>query len=125
MSLRDLPHLGGLVFGTPLMIARPKLDTILNVLTLRLQDDSTTPPLPPGGTLPFVVTPSGVAILPVLGTLANRTIGLAAMSGLASYLRLGEQLDLAGTLDLPGFVRDPSPYLAVRWTPPKWDCIDR
>ena len=95
MSLRDLPHLGGLVFGTPLMIARPKLDTILNVLTLRLQDDSTTPPLPPGGTLPFVVTPSGVAILPVLGTLANRTFGIAAMSGLTSYLRLGEQLDQA------------------------------
>ena len=31
---------------------------------------------------------------------------------------------LAGTLDLPGFARDPAPYLAVRWTPPKWDWID-
>ena len=94
MSLPDLPHLGGLVFGAPLMIARPKLDTILNVLTFRLQGD--------GGDLgtpaddrPFVVTPNGIAVIPVLGTLANRTFGLAAMSGLASYLRLGEQLDQA------------------------------
>ncbi len=94
MSLPDLPYLGGLVFGAPLMIARPKLDTILNVLTFRLQGD--------GGDLgtpaddrPFVVTPNGIAVIPVLGTLANRTFGLAAMSGLASYLRLGEQLDQA------------------------------
>ena len=94
MSRPDLPHLGGLVFGAPLMIARPKLDTILNVLTFRLQGD--------GGDLgtpaddrPFVVTPNGIAVIPVLGTLANRTFGLAAMSGLASYLRLGEQLDQA------------------------------
>ena len=90
----DLPHLGGLVFGTPLMIARPKLDTILSVLTLRLAGE-------PGDTVasvgerPFLVTPNGIAVIPVLGTLANRTFGLAAMSGLASYLRLGEQLDLA------------------------------
>ena len=90
----DLPHLGGLVFGTPLMIARPKLDTILNVLSFRLQGDATDPGVP-ADDRPFVVTPNGIAIIPVLGTLANRTYGLAAMSGLASYLRLGEQLDLA------------------------------
>ncbi len=94
MSLVDLPHLGGLVFGAPLMIARPKLDTILQVLSFRLQGDATDPGVP-AGDRPFVVTPNGIAIIPVLGTLANRTFGLAAMSGLASYVRLGEQLDLA------------------------------
>ena len=94
MPIPDLPHLGGLVFGTPLMIARPKLDTILQVLSFRLQGDSTDPAVPTGDQ-PFVVTPNGIAIIPVLGTLANRTFGLAAMSGLASYVRLGEQLDLA------------------------------
>ncbi|CAK0740299.1 hypothetical protein CCP2SC5_1070001 [Azospirillaceae bacterium] len=31
---------------------------------------------------------------------------------------------LAGALDLPGFPRDPEPYMAVRWTPPKWDWVD-
>ncbi|MEI7608084.1 MAG: S49 family peptidase, partial [Rhodospirillaceae bacterium] len=94
MSLVDLPHLGGLVFGTPLMIARPKLDTILQVLSFRLQGDAPDPGAP-AGDRPFMVTPNGIAVIPVLGTLANRTFGLAAMSGLASYVRLGEQLDLA------------------------------
>ena len=94
MSLVDLPHLGGLVFGTPLMIARPKLDTILQVLSFRMQGDAADPGGPTGDR-PFVVTPNGIAVIPVLGTLANRTFGLAAMSGLASYVRLGEQLDLA------------------------------
>ena len=93
MSIPDLPHLGGLVFGTPLMIARPKLDTILQVLSFRLQGDATDPGVP--ADRPFVITPNGIAVIPVLGTLANRTFGLAAMSGLASYVRLGEQLDLA------------------------------
>ena len=31
---------------------------------------------------------------------------------------------LAGTLDLPGFNRDPAPYLATRWIPPKWEWVD-
>jgi lambda family phage portal protein len=31
---------------------------------------------------------------------------------------------LAGTLDLPGYARDPSRYYGVRWTPPKWDWVD-
>ena len=31
---------------------------------------------------------------------------------------------LAGTLDLPGFVRDPGPWLAARWIPPKWEWVD-
>ncbi len=106
MSLPDLPHLGGLVFGTPLMIARPKLDTILQVLSFRLQGDTTDSAVPTGDQ-PFVVTPNGIAIIPVLGTLANRTFGLAAMSGLASYVRLGEQLDLAAAdLAVKGILLD-------------------
>ena len=31
---------------------------------------------------------------------------------------------LAGTLDLPGFARDPAPYLAVKWIPPRWEWVD-
>ncbi|MEI8397148.1 MAG: S49 family peptidase [Rhodospirillaceae bacterium] len=93
MSLLDLPHLGGLVFGTPLMIARPKLDTILQVLSLRLQGNGSDTGV--SSDQAFPVTANGIAVIPVLGTLANRTFGLAAMSGLASYVRLGEQLDLA------------------------------
>jgi signal peptide peptidase SppA len=90
--LPDLPHLGGLLFGAPLMIARPKLDTILNVLTLRLQGAPGDAGAQPAR-CPFMVTPNGIAIIPVLGTLTNRTFGLSALSGLASYVSLGEQLD--------------------------------
>jgi lambda family phage portal protein len=31
---------------------------------------------------------------------------------------------LAGALELPGFARDPAPYLPVKWIPPKWDWVD-
>ena len=31
---------------------------------------------------------------------------------------------LAGTLELPGFVRDPAPWLGVKWIPPRWEWID-
>ena len=31
---------------------------------------------------------------------------------------------LAVTLDLPGFARDPAPYLAVKWIPPRWEWVD-
>jgi len=31
---------------------------------------------------------------------------------------------LAGALELPGFARDPAPYLAVKWIPPMWEWVD-
>ena len=31
---------------------------------------------------------------------------------------------LSGALDLPGFVRDPAPYMAVKLIPPKWEWVD-
>lgn len=31
---------------------------------------------------------------------------------------------LAGSLDMPGYDRDPAPYLKTDWIPPKWDWID-
>ncbi len=88
-----LPHIAGRVFDAPLLIARAKLDTILGVLTPRLRGES----------LPFGVKPvardyeisSGVAIIPVVGTLVRRTVGLEAQSGLTSYGLIGERLDAA------------------------------
>lgn len=93
MSLGDLPHLAGRLFGTPLMIARPKLDTVLGVLRPRLfggdrLDAAEAMPEP----APYIVTPSGIAVIPVVGTLVNRTAGLAALSGLTSYQRLAGHL---------------------------------
>lgn len=93
MSLDDLPHLAGRVFGAPLMMARPKLDTVLGVLRPRLfggerLDVAETTPEP----APYVVTPSGIAVVPVFGTLVNRTAGLSALSGLTAYQRLSADL---------------------------------
>jgi signal peptide peptidase SppA len=88
-----LPHIAGRVFDAPLLIARAKLDTILGVLTPRLRGES----------LPFGAKPvtrdyeisNGIAIIPVVGTLVRRTVGLEAQSGLTSYGLIGERLDAA------------------------------
>lgn len=89
----DLPHLAGRLFGTPLMIAQPKLDTVLGVLRPRMfggdrLDAAEAMPEP----APYIVTPSGIAVIPVFGTLVNRTAGLAALSGMTSYQRLAGHL---------------------------------
>lgn len=88
-----LPHIAGRVFDAPLLIARAKLDTILGVLAPRLR----------GETLPFGAKPTmrdyevqnGVALIPVVGTLVRRTVGLEAQSGLTSYGLIAERLDAA------------------------------
>ncbi len=88
-----LPHIAGRVFDAPLLIARAKLDTILGVLVPRLRGES----------LPFGAKPvtrdyeveNGIAIIPVVGTLVRRAIGLEAQSGLMSYGLIAERLDAA------------------------------
>lgn len=40
----------------------------------------------------YDVTPEGIAVIPVFGTLVRRTVGLEAQSGLTSYASLGQQL---------------------------------
>jgi signal peptide peptidase SppA len=88
-----LPHIAGRVFDAPLLIARAKLDTILGVLVPRLRGES----------LPFGAKPvtrdyeveNGIAIIPVVGTLVRRTIGLEAQSGLMSYSLIAERMDAA------------------------------
>ena len=88
-----LPHIAGRVFDAPLLIARAKLDTILGVLMPRLQ----------GNALPFGANPvtrdyqitNGIAIIPIVGTLVRRTVGLEAQSGLTSYGTIEDQLEAA------------------------------
>lgn len=89
-----LPHTAGRVFNTPLMISRAKLDTILNVVVPRMEGDSL-----PAAALPesreYEVSKEGIAVIPVVGTLVRRTVGLEAQSGLTSYTALEEQLNAA------------------------------
>ena len=42
-----------------------------------------------GGNRPYELTEAGVALIPVLGTLVHRTLGMEAMSGMTSYGALG------------------------------------
>jgi len=89
-----LPHIAARVFGAPLMISRAKLDVILSVLTPRLQGESLSV-ASPALTRGYEVTPDGVSIIPILGTLVRRTVGLEAQSGLSSYVNIGQQIKQA------------------------------
>lgn len=89
-----LPYTAGRVFNTPLMISRPKLDTIMNVIAPRMQGEPLPFALPPEDR-EYTFSSNGIAVIPVLGTLVRRTIGLEAQSGLTSYVSLEDQLDAA------------------------------
>lgn len=92
--MKLLPHIAARVFGAPLMIARAKLDVILSVLVPRLDGESLQPKVS-AETRDYDVTPEGIAVIPVFGTLVRRTVGLEAQSGLVSYTIIGQQLDMA------------------------------
>ena len=89
----DLPHLASRVFGTPLMIARGKLDVILGVLAPRLAGSgldavgAATDPAPLSS-----ITVERIAVVSVIGTLVSRSGYLDAASGLASYADIGDAI---------------------------------
>ena len=110
-----LPHLACRVFGTPLLIARAKLDVIVSVLLPRL---SLRPDLYPTDSAspidPFALRsreivaaastidlrsldamPTGIAVIPIYGSLVKRTVGLQVESGLTSYASIADQIDAA------------------------------
>lgn len=90
-----LPHMAARLFGAPLMIHRPKLEVILAVLGPRIGLPQSAVPANaiPNRSSPASAT--GIAVLPVYGTLVRRTVGLEAESGLASYQGLATMLDAA------------------------------
>ena len=91
----QLVHLASRLYGTPLLIARAKLDVILAVLGPRigLQALDMAAPLPgPRSELP---TSPGIALIPVHGTLVRRALGLEVASGLCSYAEIGARVDAA------------------------------
>jgi signal peptide peptidase SppA len=90
----QLVHLASRLYGTPLLIARSKLDVILSVLGPRigLPDlEAAVPAVMPVS--PEVAAPPGIAVIPIHGTLVRRTLGLEAASGLLSYGEIGARLD--------------------------------
>lgn len=96
--MTDLPHLASRLFGTPLLVARPKLDVILGVLGPRFAG-SALEPLDIGSppTRGPEITPEGIAIIPVTGALVTRSGYLAAASGLMSYGDIGDAIEAASS----------------------------
>ena len=86
--MTDLPYLASRLYGTPLLIARPKLEVILGVLARKLAGDTLATP-PPIAADPAMSADrqnlEGIAVLPILGTLVRRSSYLGAASGLTSY----------------------------------------
>ena len=85
----------------PLLIAPQKLEVILGVLAPRL--GLAVPPRRRRGQRerpprkPYEVTPDGIAIIPIEGTLVHKTYGLDALSGLRSYVDIQEEIEDAAT----------------------------
>lgn len=93
----DLPHVAARVFGTPLLIARGKLDVILSVLAPRLAggDIVTLSGLEAGDEKQTPATLDGIALVPIVGTLVARSGYLDAASGLLAYGPIGDAIDAA------------------------------
>ena len=90
-----LSNLAGRLLGTPLLLSRPKLDTLIAVLGDRiggqapiLAGQAAFEPIPK----PSSARLGAIAVIPVFGTLVRRTMGLEAASGLTSYNELATQL---------------------------------
>ncbi len=92
----DLPHVAARVFGTPLLIARGKLDVILGVLAPRLTGGALLPrEIDPEPSEQCVVTADGVAVVSVVGTLLARSGYLDSSSGLLAYASIGDAVETA------------------------------
>jgi len=83
------------LFGAPLMIHRPKLEVILAVLGPRIGLAQSAVPANPITSRTAPTGATGIAVLPIYGTLVRRTVGLEAESGMASYQELATMLDTA------------------------------
>jgi len=94
-----LPHLASRLYGTPLLVARSKLEIILAVQGERIgwPEPQAALPVPSPRTQPDAprYENAGIAVIPIYGTLVRRALGLEATSGLTSYGEIGATLEAA------------------------------
>jgi signal peptide peptidase SppA len=94
--MSDLPHLAFRVFGTPLLIARAKLEVILGALAPRLAGGTFEPLDPETHPAPLTsITVEKIAVVSVIGTLVSRSGYLDAASGLQAYGDIAEAIATA------------------------------
>ena len=95
-----LPHIASRVLDTPLVIGQAKLEAILAVIGPRIGVEAPAPAVMNGdGRRRGVnlVTPEGIAVIPVFGTLVKRAGAIEAASGLTSYGHLEDRIMDAAT----------------------------
>ena len=89
------------MFDTPLLIAPQKLEIILGVLAPHLGLEIPAPAAAAAADRPsrkpYEITPDGIAIIPIEGTLVHKSYGLDAFSGLRSYVDMQEEIEDAAT----------------------------
>lgn len=96
---RNLPHLASRLFGTPLFVDGRKLDNIIPAFAKIINGEpqkelSDSDYREDGGNM-SIDTASGIAIIPVMGSLIRRSTWLDAWSGLTSYGEIAECIDAA------------------------------
>lgn len=94
-----MTYLASRLFGTPLLIHRPKLDVILSVVGQRI-GMADLPAMPAMDMAvyqrpPAASAPDGIAVIPIHGSLVKRSLGMEAASGLTSYGEIAAMLDAA------------------------------
>ena len=108
-----LPHIASRVLDTPLAIGQAKLEAILAVIGPRIGIEAPASGMliPDREGLPapavmngtsgrrgaYLVTPEGIAVIPVFGTLVKRAGAIEAASGLTSYGHLEDRIMDAAT----------------------------
>lgn len=99
--MKHLPHLLTRVFDTPLLIAPQKLEVILGVLAPHFGLVAPVPvaavALQQASRKPYEVTPDGIAIIPIEGTLVHKSYGMDAVSGMRSYVEIQQEVEDAAT----------------------------
>jgi signal peptide peptidase SppA len=94
-----MTYLASRLFGTPLLIHRPKLDVILSVVGQRIgMADVPAMPMTDMAVFqrpPLAAAPEGIAVIPIHGSLVKRSLGMEAASGLTSYGEIAAMLDAA------------------------------
>jgi signal peptide peptidase SppA len=94
-----MTYLASRLFGTPLLIHRPKLDVILSVVGQRIgMADVPAMPMMDLAAFqrpPLAASPEGIAVIPIHGSLVKRPLGMEAASGLTSYGEIAAMLDAA------------------------------
>ena len=95
-----LPHIASRVLDTPLAIGQAKLEAILAVIGPRIGIETPAPAVmngTGGRRGAYLVTPEGIAVIPVFGTLVKRAGAIEAASGLTSYGHIEDRIMDAAT----------------------------